>query len=52
MLVYGVIIRLPCFCPSALLFKAHVKSMAKRKIRIDPKHLRWNPIDWSKRGNW
>jgi len=26
--------------------------MAKRKIRIDPKHLRWNPIDWSKRGNW
>ncbi|XP_072025620.1 histone acetyltransferase KAT5-like isoform X2 [Amphiura filiformis] len=31
---------------------AHNKSMLKRKIRIDPKCLHWNPKDWSKRGKW
>ncbi|XP_033633658.1 histone acetyltransferase KAT5-like [Asterias rubens] len=28
------------------------KAMTKRKIRIDPKCLHWNPKDWSKRGKW
>ncbi|XP_022106082.1 histone acetyltransferase KAT5-like [Acanthaster planci] len=28
------------------------KAMVKRKIRIDPKCLHWNPKDWSKRGKW
>jgi len=41
-----------CVCLTPDTIEAHTKSMAKRKIRIDPKHLRWNPIDWSKRGNW
>jgi histone acetyltransferase HTATIP len=30
----------------------HAKAMAKRKIRIDPKALHWQPKDWSKRGKW
>lgn len=28
------------------------KAMEKRKIRIDPKCLHWQPKDWSKRGKW
>ncbi|KAK3093697.1 hypothetical protein FSP39_019007 [Pinctada imbricata] len=32
--------------------KSHEKSMEKRKIRIDPKCLHWQPKDWSKRGKW
>ncbi|ELT94538.1 hypothetical protein CAPTEDRAFT_225096 [Capitella teleta] len=28
------------------------KAMAKRKVRIDPKCLHWQPKDWSKRGKW
>ena len=31
---------------------SHTKSMAKRKIRIEPKALHWQPKDWSKRGKW
>ncbi|XP_052768625.1 histone acetyltransferase KAT5-like isoform X2 [Mya arenaria] len=34
------------------LLKSHYKSMSKRKIRIDPKCLHWQPKDWSKRGKW
>lgn len=30
----------------------HTKAMSKRKIRIDPKSLHWQPKDWSKRKNW
>ena len=30
----------------------HAKSMSRRKIRIDPKALHWQPKDWSKRGKW
>ncbi|XP_064623095.1 histone acetyltransferase KAT5-like isoform X2 [Lineus longissimus] len=30
----------------------HAKAMAKRKVRIDPKALHWQPKDWSKRGKW
>ncbi|XP_070566883.1 histone acetyltransferase KAT5-like [Ptychodera flava] len=30
----------------------HMKAMQKRKIRIDPKCLHWQPKDWSKRGKW
>ena len=30
----------------------HEKAMAKRTIRIDPKCLQWEPIDWAKRGTW
>jgi len=32
--------------------ETHTRSMAKRKIRIDPKSLHWQPKDWSKRGKW
>lgn len=28
------------------------KMNEKRKIRIDPKELKWTPKDWSKRGKW
>ena len=31
---------------------SHTKSMIKRKIRIEPKALHWQPKDWSKRGKW
>jgi histone acetyltransferase HTATIP len=34
------------------LLAAHYKSMSKRKVRIDPKCLHWQPKDWSKRGKW
>ncbi|KAK2160256.1 hypothetical protein LSH36_137g04000 [Paralvinella palmiformis] len=30
----------------------HKKSLLKRKLRIDPKYLHWQPKDWSKRGKW
>ena len=30
----------------------HAVSMAKRKIRIDPKCISWSPKDWSRRGKW
>jgi len=39
-------------CITPEIIEAHKKSMAKRKIRIDPSCLRWTPIDWTKRGNW
>ncbi|XP_061172133.1 histone acetyltransferase KAT5-like isoform X3 [Saccostrea echinata] len=29
-----------------------MKAMEKRKVRIDPKCLHWQPKDWSKRGKW
>eukprot|EP00041_Stephanoeca_diplocostata_P019848 m.432571 g.432571 ORF g.432571 m.432571 type:complete len:192 (+) comp21410_c0_seq3:1099-1674(+) len=41
-----------CLCLTPEIIESHTKSMAKRRVRIDPKHLRWTPIDWSKRGNW
>lgn len=28
------------------------KAMSRRKVRIDPKALHWQPKDWSKRGKW
>jgi len=31
---------------------SHAKSMSRRKIRIEPKALHWQPKDWSKRGKW
>ena len=31
---------------------SHTKAMSKRKVRIDPKALHWQPKDWSKRGKW
>ncbi|RZF47713.1 hypothetical protein LSTR_LSTR005977 [Laodelphax striatellus] len=31
---------------------SHLKSMEKRKIRIDPKCIHWTPRDWSKRAKW
>ncbi|CAH1791663.1 unnamed protein product [Owenia fusiformis] len=31
---------------------SHSKAMAKKKIKIDPKCLHWQPKDWSKRGKW
>ncbi|KAL4238044.1 3-ketoacyl-CoA thiolase 5 [Mactra antiquata] len=34
------------------LLTSHFKSMSKRKVRIDPKSLHWQPKDWSKRGKW
>ncbi|XP_077978373.1 histone acetyltransferase KAT5-like [Glandiceps talaboti] len=32
--------------------ESHQSAMTKRKIRIDPKCLHWQPKDWSKRGKW
>ena len=34
------------------VIETHQKSMSKRKVRIDPKALHWQPKDWSKRGKW
>ncbi len=34
------------------VLETHDKAMQKRKIRIDPKCLHWQPKDWSKRGKW
>ncbi|KAK3597337.1 hypothetical protein CHS0354_034579 [Potamilus streckersoni] len=34
------------------LLDSHFRSMSKRKVRIDPKCLHWQPKDWSKRGKW
>ena len=31
---------------------SHQKAIGKRKVRIDPKFLHWQPKDWSKRGKW
>ena len=31
---------------------SHNRAVAKRKIKIDPKCLHWQPKDWSKRGKW
>ncbi|KAI0217573.1 Histone acetyltransferase KAT5 [Lamellibrachia satsuma] len=31
---------------------SHQKAVIKRKVRIDPKFLHWQPKDWSKRGKW
>eukprot|EP00050_Salpingoeca_kvevrii_P013232 m.27466 g.27466 ORF g.27466 m.27466 type:complete len:370 (+) comp4777_c0_seq1:267-1376(+) len=41
-----------CLVLTDEMIKQHDKSMSKRKVRIDPQCLQWNPIDWSKRGNW
>jgi len=39
-------------CITKEILDSHAKSMKKRKIRIDPKCLHWQPKDWSKRGKW
>ena len=30
----------------------HKRAMGKRRLRIDPKCIKWTPKDWSKRGKW
>lgn len=37
---------------TADILNAYQKVLEKRKIRIDPKELKWTPKDWSKRGKW
>ncbi|XP_057315307.1 histone acetyltransferase KAT5-like isoform X1 [Hydractinia symbiolongicarpus] len=39
-------------CITKDILDSHAKSMKKRKIRIDPKCLHWQPKDWAKRGKW
>lgn len=39
-----------CLTPEVL--ERHARSMSKRKVRIDPKCIKWTPKDWSKRGKW
>lgn len=34
------------------MLDSHYRAMSKRKVRIDPKSLHWQPKDWSKRGKW
>jgi len=41
-----------CVCLTPEIIQVHEKGMGRRKLRIDPAGLRWNPVDWSKRGNW
>jgi len=38
-----------CLTPEVL--ERHARSMSKRKVRIDPKCIKWTPKDWSKRGS-
>uniref|UniRef100_A0A7M5UFL3 histone acetyltransferase n=1 Tax=Clytia hemisphaerica TaxID=252671 RepID=A0A7M5UFL3_9CNID len=39
-------------CITKEILESHSKGMKKRKIRIDPKCLHWQPKDWAKRGKW
>lgn len=39
-------------CLTEEVLERHARSMNKRKIRIDPKCIKWTPKDWSKRGKW
>ncbi len=39
-------------CLTKEVLDRHARSMTKRKIRIDPKYIKWTPKDWSKRGKW
>lgn len=39
-------------CITKDILESHSKAMKKRKIRIDPKCLHWQPKDWAKRGKW
>ena len=39
-------------CITKDILESHSKGMKKRKIRIDPKCLHWQPKDWAKRGKW
>jgi histone acetyltransferase HTATIP len=39
-------------CINKDIIDHHVKSMEKRKTRIDAKCLHWTPKDWSKRNKW
>lgn len=39
-------------CITKEILESHSKAMKKRKIRIDPKCLHWQPKDWAKRGKW
>lgn len=41
-----------CICLTPEIIENHDLATAKRTIRIDPKCIRFNPIDWSKRGSW
>lgn len=34
------------------VIEGYKRSLAKRKMRIEPRHLHWTPKDWSKRGKW
>jgi histone acetyltransferase HTATIP len=34
------------------LLDTQQRSMSKRKVRIESKHLHWTPKDWAKRGKW
>jgi histone acetyltransferase HTATIP len=39
-------------CLSDEATQKHQKAITKRKIRIDPKCIKWTPKDWSRRGKW
>ncbi|CAI8051957.1 Histone acetyltransferase KAT5 [Geodia barretti] len=39
-------------CLSDEAIQKHQKAITKRKIRIDPKCIKWTPKDWSRRGKW
>ena len=34
------------------ILDGHARAMAKRKVRIDPRCVRWIPKDWTRRGKW
>lgn len=34
------------------VLERHKRAMGKRRLRIDPKCIKWTPKDWSKRGKW
>ena len=37
---------------SPKVMEAHERQKKKKIILIDPKCIRWKPIDWAKRGRW
>eukprot|EP01135_Chromosphaera_perkinsii_P001244 Nk52_evm17s163 gene=Nk52_evmTU17s163 len=39
-------------CITNEMMESHDKAMQKLKVRIDPKAIRWTPIDWVKRGRF
>jgi hypothetical protein len=34
------------------ILEHYERSIAKRRLRIDPKCIQWTPKDWSRRGKW